>query len=169
MTDTNTELVQGLVRPDGMPDMYWHDIEEGIRQPEGSVVRRLAQRSYDQWNTTVAAAEQRQTIMTNFNATITKQKRNLEIIAEMLVEEARSRSWCSEYDEFAESVNDRCGEEVLLLCERAYEVTFSVTVTVDARGSDAASEDAESEIESALSRAGFSDYAVQREDCSLAS
>lgn len=175
MTDTTTELPTVAVRPDGMPDTYWHDIEEGMREPLDSVTRRLAQRNLDNWNTMLDTARQRDTLIANHNDRIeslagqaNKAARNLEIVAEELLSEAESRGWCSEYDQFVEKVNDRCGAEVLKPCARAYSVTFTVSVQVNARGEDAAEEEANSELESALARAGFNDYSYDHENTEYA-
>lgn len=73
---------------------------------------------------------------------------DIEVIGNALQEEAESRDWCSEYDEFVEGVNMRLSME-LPVREREYEVeidvTYRMTVSVTARSEDEALEAAEEE------------------------
>ena len=55
--------------------------------------------------------------------------RGASIIAAALLEEAIARDWCSEYDQFVETVNARLPEGYPKLdpCERTWRVSFTVT------------------------------------------
>lgn len=71
---------------------------------------------------------------------------DIESIGNALLEEAESRGWCSEYDEFVEGLNGRLTYD-LPVREREYEVeidvTYRMTVSVTARSEDEALEAAE--------------------------
>jgi hypothetical protein len=74
-------------------------------------------------------------------------ERDIEIIGEVLMEEARSRSWCSEYDQIVDGLNGRLNIS-LPIREQDYDVTvtgwmrvpFSYTVIVTAQDEDSACE-----------------------------
>ena len=70
--------------------------------------------------------------------------RELEIIAEMLREEAESRDWCDEYGTFVDKVNRACGRDVLQHCSRTYTVSVDLTIAIEASNEEAAREAARS-------------------------
>lgn len=178
MTDTSTSEAPATVQPDGMPPELWSLISDGLACHMGSTGRALADKLLAQWLTNVQQGEQHARVVTGFqerhanlttssNERIAQLQKHLDTIAQCLLDEAENRNWCSEYDEFADRVNGLLGSEVLLPCSRNYEVTFAVSVTVNARGSDAAQEEAESDLESALARAGFENYSFDHDSTSL--
>jgi hypothetical protein len=59
--------------------------------------------------------------------------RAINIITDLLLTEAQNREWCSEYNEFVDSVNEQIGFEVLLpLLPPTKRVHYTLTFDVDA-------------------------------------
>jgi hypothetical protein len=55
---------------------------------------------------------------------------DLEVIAEALRDEAESRGWCDEYNDFVSKVSEKTSEHHLLALEQEYEVDVEVEATV---------------------------------------
>jgi hypothetical protein len=55
---------------------------------------------------------------------------DLEVIAEALRDEAESRGWCDEYNDFVTQVSEKTSEHHLLPLEQEYEVDVEVEATV---------------------------------------
>lgn len=64
---------------------------------------------------------------------VARLRRDIEIIAESLRDEAMNRDWCSEYGDWIERVNMRTSEVHLLHCSVTEERVYQVTVTVTGR------------------------------------
>jgi hypothetical protein len=58
---------------------------------------------------------------------------DLEVIAEALRDEAESRGWCDDYNEFVSKVSDKTSEHHLLPLEQEYEVEVEVRANVSTR------------------------------------
>jgi hypothetical protein len=58
---------------------------------------------------------------------------DLEVIAEALRDEAESRGWCDEYNEFVDKVSEKTSGHHLIPLEQEYEVEVEVTATVTTR------------------------------------
>lgn len=69
-------------------------------------------------------------------------------IAEALVNEARERNWCSEYDDFVNGLNSQNRWLTLENCARDYLVTIELRVRVEATNDDNADELAEEHMSS---------------------
>lgn len=82
-------------------------------------------------------AEQR---VRTLQAEVAQLQQRLAIIADMLLDEAIRRDWCSEYDAFVENVNGTIGAEVLRTCARDWVVSFSGTMQLTAKSDEAAYE-----------------------------
>ena len=115
-------------------------------QPVGAQARDLAdafvqfaRSAADTQSQADSMIESRQALIDTHQDTIQKLQRELSVVGERLLGEAEARDWCTEYDEFVESVNTFLGREVLQPCERDYSVHLNVYLTVRARGQQAAS------------------------------
>jgi len=64
-------------------------------------------------------------------ATIADYEHDFDIVREALLEEAQNRSWCSEYDDYASGVNARTRRFDLITRSKNWNVTVTVTQTVD--------------------------------------
>jgi len=58
---------------------------------------------------------------------------DIEAISECLRDEAESRGWCDEYNQFVNKVSEKTSEDHLLPLEQEYEVEVEVRATVTAR------------------------------------
>lgn len=96
----------------------------------------------------------------NLQTRIEEWEADFDKVSELLVDEARSRDWCSDYDRFVETVNARLTRGSLWTRERSYTATIELQIsfTVD-HGTDA--DDMASNIAAAIHRYGdnLGDYA----------
>ena len=83
-------------------------------------------------------------------------RRQLDIVGQMLLEEAQRRDWCADYDHFATSVNDAAGAPILLRMARDFTVSFTGSFTINARGEDDAAEMAAQQLGRLESRSDYS-------------
>ncbi len=93
-----------------------------------------------------------------------RHERDMAVISEVLMAEAESRSWCSQYDAVVEEINSRMsGWYPLETREREYVVTYTVSIRVTASDADCAQEEAESDMRSASSRMNYNvDYSLDQ-------
>lgn len=93
------------------------------------------------------------TLLNNYNDAVSKHRADIAKIAEYLHEEAESRNWCDEYDEFLAAVNKRLVFP-LPEFEREWDVSATITITgtvrVSALSADEAEDTARDEIGSSV-------------------
>lgn len=82
-------------------------------------------------------------------------RRQLDIVGQMLLEEAQRRDWCSDYDRFATSVNEAAGAPILQRMARDFAVSFNGTLVINARSEDDAVELAAQQLGRLESRSDY--------------
>ncbi len=137
-------------RPEAITDQQWADLVSAFQVGRGLAIRNLAEWALKLHGEVTESAkklegerQQAQTLMDSRQRQISTLQRRLDYVAEALLAEAEERDWCSEYDEFVNKVNNHLGYTVLTPRSREYEVTYTVTFTVEARDEDEAQETAD--------------------------
>jgi len=83
-------------------------------------------------------------IIQELNATIADYQHDWDVVRDHLLEEAENRNWCSEYDDYARNVNELTRRFDLIVRQKTYNVTVTVSQDVDY-----------SRVDNAASEAGF--------------
>jgi hypothetical protein len=128
------------------PDAVTHDVRRVLINLDEQVRLHLV-------NVGRTIAQNRQTIRFAHS--------DLNTIALALKEEARERNWCDEYDTFCDTVNGDTHGQWLEKCASNYDVVVTVTITVEARNEEQASEIAGRQLDEASNSFDDVEYDIQ--------
>lgn len=163
---------QMLVRRDDMDDEQWSLLKQGFANDAPLPARSLAAWLIQErtGRASVAerlelAADRHRSEVERLNNSLAGHRRQMRCVADALLEEARRRDWCDEYNDFVDTVNSAAGAEVLRRDEQEFVVRYVVSVTVTASNRDQATEQANEAVEAGDGVGDIDYYEVEYDSC----